>query len=84
MQMGMCMLGTGRKIRLTVMESTVILTERGMKDIGKKIDKMGKEQRLGLMGQSTKVIMSWERSMGKGLLTGQMGQHTQGSSLITT
>ena len=84
MQMVMSMLGTGRKTKLMDMEFTVILMELVMKGIGKKIDRMVKVLKLGLMEQNMLENMLWEKSMDKAHLIGQMGAHTQVSLLITT
>jgi hypothetical protein len=49
--------------------------ERSIKDFGEKIDKMGKEQKLGLMGQVIKETMWMAKNMEKENLLGLMEVH---------
>ena len=61
---------------------TNIWMEQSILEIGRKIVKMDTELRLGLMGQSMRVIMNWVRNMELAHLNGQMAQYLLGNFTI--
>ena len=63
--MGFFFKAIGKRIKLMVMESIYILTEQGMKDIGRMTCRMVTERRLGPMAQNTRVITNRERRRAK-------------------
>ena len=57
-----------------------ILMEQNMKDIGKKINKMEKEKKVGLMVLLMKEIINLEKKVGKEFSNGQMEVHMKENS----
>jgi hypothetical protein len=57
--------------------------EQGMRDTGKRTNSMGRDLRLGLMVQATKVLISMVKNMGKDDSLGQMDPLTK-VNLLTT
>ena len=76
MLMVTAIMAIGLMIRLMVVEPTNIWTEPNTLEIGKKTNNMVMESKHGLMLQSTKVIMSSERSTVSVLSSGQTDQLT--------
>ena len=54
-----------------------------MRDTGKRTNSMGRDLRLGLMVQATKVLISMVKNMGKDDSLGQMDPLTKVNSLTT-
>jgi hypothetical protein len=57
--------------------------EQGMRDTGKRTNSMGRDLRLGLMVQATKVLISMVKNMDKDDSLGQMDPLTK-VNLLTT
>ena len=72
MPMEMSTRESGKKIKPMDMENICTLMEPNMKDIGRKINNMGKEKKHGLTVLATKVTTLRERKMVLVNLNGQM------------